>query len=383
MTNFFQDTVQFIRKIYDKKEGFIPLHEPKFIGNEKKYVLDCIDSTYVSSVGKYVDEFEQQFAKYTGANYAVAIVNGTSALHLSLIACGVQSNDLVITQPISFVATANSITYTGAQPLFIDVDMDTLSLSPSKMLGFLKDNTIINKEGYCEFVKTKQIIRACVPMHTFGLSGRIDELLNICNEYNIVLIEDAAESIGTTFNGRHSGTYGKCGTFSFNGNKTITAGGGGAIITNDEKLAKYLKHLSTQAKIPHSWEFNHDLIGYNYRMPNLNAALLLAQLENVDFFISKKREKAQLYQEHFDSKDGYMVKELTNTVSNYWLNALILDDRHIRDEFLAYANKNGVMVRPIWNLLTQLEPFKNCFQGDLSNAIFLENRVVNLPSSIN
>jgi len=337
----------------------------------------------VSSVGKYVDEFEHQFAKYTGANYAVALVNGTSALHLSLIACGVQSNDLVLTQPLSFVATANSIRYIGAQPLFIDVDMDTLSLSPSKMLSFLKENTIINKEGYCEYIKTKQIIRACVPMHTFGLSGRIDELLNICNEYNIALIEDAAESIGTTFNGRHTGTFGKCGTFSFNGNKTITAGGGGAIITNDEKLAKYLKHLSTQAKIPHSWEFNHDQIGYNYRMPNLNAALLLAQLENLDFFISKKREKADLYQEHFDRKDGYMIKELNNTFSNYWLNALFLDERHIRDEFLAYANKNGVMVRPIWNLLTHLAPFKNSLQGDLSNAIFLENRLVNLPSSIN
>ena len=319
----YKQTVEFIKTQFPNQD-FIPLHEPRFVGNEKKYVMDCIDSTFVSSVGKYVDDFEKQIAEYTGAKYAVACVNGTAALHMAMIVAGVKRHDIVITQPLSFIATCNAISYIGASPLFIDVDFDTMGLSPNKLKDFLLDQTIKKSDGFSYHKTTNQKIAACVPMHTFGHPCRIDELAVICKEYNIALIEDAAESIGSYYKDKHTGTFGLLGTFSFNGNKTITCGGGGAIITNDEALAKRAKYLTTQAKVPHRWEFVHDEIGYNYRMPNLNAALMCAQLEQLNSFLENKRELAKAYQDFFKNSDIEFMKEPIDSKSNYWLCAILL-----------------------------------------------------------
>jgi aminotransferase in exopolysaccharide biosynthesis len=373
--------VSFVKEQFNT-DNFIPLHEPRFLGNEKKYLIDCIDSTFVSSVGKYVDDFEKQIATYTGAKYAVACVNGTSALHMAMIVAGVQSNDLVITQALSFIATCNAISYIGAQPLFVDVDIDTLGLSPQKLKDYLAKNTLKKADGFTYHNLTKQKISACVPMHTFGHPCRIDEIASICKEYNIPLIEDAAESIGSYYKQQHTGTFGLLGTFSFNGNKTITSGGGGAIITNDEALAKRAKHLTTQAKMPHRWEFIHDAIGYNYRMPNINAALMCAQLEQLNSFLKNKRELAALYQAFFKGTSIAFVLEPTHSTSNYWLCCVLLPDRKMRDEFLQYTNDNGVMTRPAWVLTNKLEMFKDALCGDLSNSQQIEDRLVNIPSSI-
>jgi len=282
----FNDFVDFVREIYDTNNT-IPLHEPRFIGNEKKYLNQCIDTTFVSTVGKFVDEFENKIAKYSGTKYAVSTCNGTAALHISLLIAGVKQNSEVITQPITFVATCNAISYCGAKPLFIDVDTDTMGLSPSALRFFLENNTTI-KNKQCINKKTRKVIKACIPMHTFGHPCRIDEIKKICDEYFIFLIEDGAESVGSFYKNKHTGTFGKLGTMSFNGNKIITAGGGGCIITNDKKLAKKAKHLTTTAKVYHKWDFNHDIVGYNYRMPNLNAALLVAQLEKLNNFINMR-----------------------------------------------------------------------------------------------
>lgn len=376
----FKDTVDFIKKQFPGQD-FIPLHEPRFLGNEKKYLIDCIDSTFVSSVGKYVDDFEKQIAKYTGAKYAVAAVNGTAALHMAMIVAGVKRDDLVITQPLSFIATCNAISYIGANPLFVDVDIDTLGLSAVKLKEYLSE--FAEKKGEESFHKiTGQRISACVPMHTFGHPCRIDEIEAVCSEYGIALIEDAAESIGSYYKGKHTGTFGLLGTFSFNGNKTITCGGGGAIVTNDEKLAKKAKYLTTQAKMPHRWDFVHDEIGYNYRMPNLNAALMCAQLEQLDSFLSNKRELASLYQTFFNNKDIQFIAEPSSSKSNYWLCAVLLENKEKRDEFLSYTNDNGVMTRPSWTLMHKLIMFKDCLHGDLANAEMIESRLVNIPSSV-
>ena len=297
----YSQTVEFIRETFKTNE-FIPLHEPKFIGNEKKYLNDCIDSTFVSSVGKYVDKFEEEFAKKVGSKYAVATVNGTSALHISLLLADVKAEDEVITQALTFVATCNAISYIGAKPVFVDVDLDTMGLSPNSLKKFLKENceTINNQ---CINKTTKKIIKACVPMHTFGHACKIEDIKNICDEWNIALVEDAAESLGSYYKEKHTGTFGKLGAFSFNGNKIITSGGGGVIVTDDEEFAKKAKHLTTTAKIPHKWEYVHDEIGYNYRMPNLNAALLVAQLEKLNDFIASKRDLALKYEKIFSSND--------------------------------------------------------------------------------
>lgn len=376
----FKDTVDFIKKQFPGQD-FIPLHEPRFLGNEKKYLLDCIDSTFVSSVGKYVDDFEKQIAYYTGAKYAVAAVNGTAALHMAMIVAGVKRDDLVITQPLSFIATCNAISYIGAKPLFVDVDADTLGLSAEKLKQYLTEFAV--KKGNESFHKiTGQRISACVPMHTFGHPCRIDEIAAICSEYGIALIEDAAESIGSYYKEKHTGTFGLLGTFSFNGNKTITCGGGGAIVTNDEKLAKKAKYLTTQAKVPHRWDFVHDEIGYNYRMPNLNAALMCAQLEQLDSFLENKRELAALYQQFFNDKGIQFISEPSASRSNYWLCAVLLENKEKRDEFLAYTNDNGVMTRPSWTLMHKLIMFKDCLHGNLDNAEMIESRLVNIPSSV-
>ncbi len=380
MPDFLNNVVFFIRKQF-KSNDFIPLHKPCFQGNEKKYVTDAIDSTFVSSVGAYVDKFENMMCQITGAKHAVATVNGTSALHTALILAGVEKEDEVITQPLTFVATANAIAYTGAKPVFVDVDRDTLGLSPMKLSRFLSE-TLDKIDGKWINRFTGRRIAACVPMHTFGLPARVDEIREICDQYDITLVEDSAESLGSTWKGRHTGRFGTLGVFSFNGNKTVTAGGGGAIITDDDDLAKRAKHITTTAKKPHKWEYVHDEIGYNYRMPNLNAALACAQLEQLDTYIDNKRKLADSYREFFSSKNIEFIGEIESAKSNYWLNAVCLEDREQRDQFLAYTNENGVMTRPIWCLMNKLEMFNDCQTGDLSNSEWLEDRIVNIPSSV-
>jgi perosamine synthetase len=376
----YSELITFIRDKF-KTQEFIPLHEPRFIGNEKNYLCDAIDSTFVSSVGAYVDRFESMMKEITGAKFAIATVNGTAALHVALILAGVDENSEVITQPLSFIATCNAISYTNAKPIFIDVDKDTMGLSPTKLRSFLESNTY-QKEGKCFNSKTNKWITACVPMHTFGFPCRIEEISKVCNEFGITLIEDSAESLGSKVNNQHTGTFGLLGTFSFNGNKTVTCGGGGAIVTNDEALAKRAKHITTTAKVSHKWEYVHDEIGYNYRMPNLNAALACAQLEQLDKFLANKRELAATYKAFFDSKNLEFVMEQERAFANYWLMTVILKDLNERDAFLEYTNSNKVMTRPIWKLMNKLVMFKDCQCGDLSNAIWLEDRVVNIPSSV-
>ena len=376
-----QNIIDFIQNTFKTKK-FIPLHEPRFIGNEKKYINDCIDSTFVSSVGKYVDQFEKEFALKVGSKYAIATVNGTAALHISLILSDVKKDDEVITQPLTFIATCNAISYIGAKPIFVDVDLDTMGLSPKSLENFLDKNCkIVNNQ--CINKTTEKVIIACVPMHTFGHSCRITEIKDICDKWNIALVEDAAESLGSYYNEKHTGTFGKVGAFSFNGNKIITSGGGGVIVTDDEKLAKRAKHLTTTAKVPHPFEYVHDEIGYNYRMPNLNAALLVAQIEQLEKFIENKKELALKYKEFFKHIDGIdFISQPENSSSNYWLQAVILKDVKTRDKFLNFTNKNGVMTRPIWKLMNELEMFKACQSNDLINAKYLEERVVNIPSSV-
>jgi len=376
-----QDIVNFIQDTFKTKE-FIPLHEPKFIGNEKKYVNDCIDSTFVSSVGKYVDIFENQFAKIVGSKYAIATVNGTSALHIALLLADVQLNDEVITQPLTFIATCNAINYIGAKPVFVDVDLDTMGLSPKILSDFLEKNCeLINNQ--CINKISRKTIKACVPMHTFGHPCKIEEIKIICDKWNISLVEDSAESLGSYYKNKHTGTFGKLGTFSFNGNKIITSGGGGVIVTDDEKIAKKAKHLTTTAKVAHPFEYVHDEIGYNYRMPNLNAALLVAQLEQLNKFVDSKRELALKYKEFFSTnKEIDFIEEPKYSKSNYWLQALLVKDEKIRNEFLKFTNKNGVMTRPIWKLMNELEMFKDAQCSSLDNAKYLEQRVINISSSV-
>jgi perosamine synthetase len=376
----FENVIEFIQKTYQTKE-FIPLHAPIFLGNEKKYLNECIDSTFISSTGKFVDKLEEKIADYTNAKYVIATSSGTSALHTSLLLANVGENNEVITQPITFVATCNVINYCKAHPIFIDVDRETMGLSPSALKLFLKENAIV-KNQQCINTKTGRIIKACLPMHTYGHACRIDEIKEICDEYFIFLIEDAAESVGSTYKEKHTGTFGQLGAMSFNGNKIVSAGGGGCIVTNDIALAKKAKHLTTTAKVPHKWDFIHDMVGYNYRMPNLNAALLVAQLENLDSFISSKRMLADKYETFFKSSDYIFFKEPEECKSNYWLNTIILKDKGQRDEFLKSTNSNGIMTRPVWTLMNKLQMFKDAQCDDLSNSEWLGDRVVNIPSSV-
>jgi perosamine synthetase len=375
----FKDFIAFVREIYGTKKP-IPLHEPNFIGNEKKYLNQCIDTTFVSSLGKFVDKFEKKISKYTSAKYAIATTNGTSALHISLILAGVEQGDEVITQPLNFIASCNAISYCKAKPIFIDVDKDTMGLSPSALKSFLEDNTTI-KNKKCINKKTNKIIKACVPMHSYGHPCRIDEIKKILKKFYIFLIEDAAESLGSFYKNKHTGTFGKLGIMSFNGNKIITAGGGGCIITNDKILAKKAKHLTTTAKVPHNWNFDHDMTGYNYRMPNLNAALLVAQLENLDFFLKNKRKLAETYGNFFAKINYNFFKEPKNCKSNYWLNSILFQNKRQRDEFLKETNSNGVMTRPIWTLMNRLPMFRYSQRDNLKNSEWLFERVVNIPSS--
>lgn len=375
-----QQLIDFIRTAFNTKE-FIPLHEPRFLGNEKKYLNECIDSTFVSSVGKFVDQFEQMFADFVGAKHAIAAMNGTAALHIALKLAGVEENTEVITQPLTFIATANAISYCGAQPIFVDVDKDTLGLSPQALETFLQQHAEI-KNNQCINKTSGKVIQACLPMHTFGHPCRIDEIATICQQWHIELVEDAAESLGSYYKDRHTGNFGKLAAFSFNGNKVVTSGGGGVIVTNDDELAKRAKHITTTAKIPHPYEYVHDEIGYNYRLPNLNAALLVAQMEQLDGFLKSKRQLAEEYKTFCTTKKINWLAEPANSQSNYWLQAIILEDAVVRDEFLKTSNQQGVMARPIWRLMNELEMFKHCQHGDLTNAKWLEQRVVNIPSSV-
>jgi len=377
----FHQIVNLVKSLYPNKD-FIPLHEPKFIGNEKKFVIDAIDSTFVSSVGAYVDLFEKQMAIAAGTKYAVATVNGTSALHMCLLLDGVNSEDEVITQALTFIATSNAISYIGSKPIFIDIDEDTLGLSPKKLRSFLEKNAEKRDDGFTYNKSSQKRIKSCVPMHTFGLPCRIDEIVEICSDWNITVIEDSAESIGSYYKGKPTGSFGKMGAFSFNGNKIITSGGGGAIVTNHEDIAKLAKHLTTQAKIAHRWEFKHDLVGFNYRMPNINAALLCAQLENLETFIKNKRELASIYKENFDAIGKVFIQEIENAQSNYWLNVIKFENRTERDEFLEFSNNSGVMTRPCWTLMNKLSMFSACENDGLELSNYMEDRLVNIPSSV-
>lgn len=376
-----EDLVGFIRDKFSEPESFIPLHAPVFIGNEKKYLEECIDSTFVSSVGKFVNKFEEMMQELTGAKYAVATTNGTAALHIALHAIGVSKDDEVITQALTFVATCNAISYVNGSPVFIDVDKDTMGMSPTCLNDFLENHCeVVN--GDCINKTTGNKIKACVPMHTFGFPCRIDEIVEVCTKWNIIIIEDSAESLGSYVNEKHTGTFGKIGVFSFNGNKVVTAGGGGCVVTNDEGLAKRIKHITTTAKEPHKWAYKHDEIGFNYRMPNLNAALICAQLESLSVFLDKKRSLATSYKSYFEKSDIDFKWERKSTQANYWLNTIIFPDQSKRDEFLGYSNSKGVMTRPAWELMHMLPMFKDCERGNVRNAVYLAERIVNIPSSV-
>lgn len=377
----YNQITDFIHQLFGTEET-VPLHAPLFIGNEKKYLEECIDTTFVSSVGKFVDRFEADMAAYTGARKAVVCVSGTNALHMAMMLAGVERDDEVLTQALTFIATCNAISYIGAHPVFIDVDMETLGLSPKAVKDWLVKNAEV-KNGACYNKHSGRRVKACVPMHTFGHPVKIDELVAVCEEWHLELVEDAAESIGSLYKGRHTGTFGKVGAISFNGNKTITTGGGGMLLFQDEELGTLAKHLTTQAKVPHRWAFVHDHIGYNYRMPNINAALGCAQLENIDRYVADKRETAAIYADFFkDIPDITFFTEPENCRSNYWLNVVMLKDKAKQQEFLEYTNDHGVMTRPVWELMNRLEMFKHCETDGLKNTEWLADRIVNIPSSV-
>ncbi len=378
-SNFEINFIKKLRKMYG--EDFVPLHRPVFEGNERQYLVDCIDSNFVSSVGAKVTEFEEKVAEFTGSKYAVATVNGTAALHVAIELAGVKPGDEVISQALTFIATCNAISYAGAKPLFIDVDVDTMGLSPTALQEFLENNAEKCSNGTFNKLSGKKI-SACVPMHTFGFPCRIAEIAEICADWNIALIEDAAESLGSYVGSRHTGTFASMATLSFNGNKVITTGGGGMIITDDSELAKRAKYITTTAKVPHPYEFVHDEIGYNYRMPNLNAALGCAQMERLDEFLTIKAYLAGQWDAFFDGSGADFVKATDGNKANHWLNAIILNSREDRDEFLKLTNDNNVMTRPVWTLMSKLPMFKHCQTDGLENSLWLEDRVVNIPSSV-
>ncbi|EGL6266272.1 aminotransferase LegC [Campylobacter coli] len=376
----FKKEISFIKSLFNKEN--IALHEPCFIGNEKKYLLECIDSGFVSSVGEFVTRFEEALKEKTKARFVIATNTGTAALHIALLANGIDENCEVITQSINFVATANAIAYTGAKPVFLDIDENTLSLSPKALEHFLENQTY-QKDNLSYNKTTHKPIKACVIMHTFGLSAHIKAIKELCEKYHILLIEDAAEALGSTYENKALGTFGKCGILSFNGNKIITGGCGGAILSDDENLAKLARHLSTTAKIPHPYEYDHDRIAYNYRLCNINAAILLAGLENLELFLENKRELAKIYKDFFKNHDKCkFIDEKSNERSNFWLNTLLFKNENLRNIFLEECLKNNIFVRPVWKSLPSLKAFQNCQSNELINTKNLEKRLVNLPSSV-
>ncbi|ECH5520885.1 aminotransferase LegC [Campylobacter coli] len=376
----FEKEISFIKSLFNKEN--IALHEPCFIGNEKKYLLECIDSGFVSSIGEFVTRFEEALKEKTKARFVIATNTGTAALHIALLANGIDENCEVITQSISFVATANAIAYTGAKPVFLDIDENTLSLSPKTLEHFLENQTY-QKDNLSYNKTTHKLIKACVIMHTFGLSAHIKAIKELCEKYHILLIEDAAEALGSTYENKALGTFGKCGILSFNGNKIITGGCGGAILSDDENLAKLARHLSTTAKIPHPYEYDHDRIAYNYRLCNINAAILFAGLENLELFLENKRELAKIYKDFFKNHDKCkFIDEKSNEKSNFWLNTLLFKNENLRNIFLEECLKNNIFVRPVWKSLPSLKAFQNCQSNELINTKKLEKRLINLPSSV-
>jgi perosamine synthetase len=375
-----KNSINFIRNVFKENDKFIPLHVPSFIGNEKKYLEDCIDSTFVSSVGAYVDLFEERMSLFTQTKKSVAVVNGTSALQVALRLVGVKPNNEVITQALTFVATANAILYNNAFPIFLDVDIDTMGLSPKSVEAFLEEHGELREDG-CFNKTTGRKIAACMPMHTFGFPVKLDELIAVCKKWSIPIVEDAAESIGSSYKGQSTGSFGEIAGFSFNGNKVITSGGGGVITTNNIELGQRAKFLTTTAKDTHPYEYFHSESGYNFRMPNLNAALACAQLESIEVFLKDKRSLANDYKAFFDTEGIKFRVENPGTKANYWLMAIELNNKSDRDLFLKETNSSGVMTRPIWQLMFRLPMFENCYRDSQKNAIFLEERIVNIPSS--
>ncbi|MBD63295.1 MAG: aminotransferase DegT [Gammaproteobacteria bacterium] len=371
--------IKYSRELFG--EGSIPLHRPVFEGNEREYLIDCIDSNFVSSVGVKVADFEDRVANFTGSKHAIATVNGTAALHIAFLLAGVKPGDEVISQALTFIATCNAISYAGAKPVFVDVDVDTMGLSPTSLQRFLESSVKKTSNGTFNKLSGKRI-SACVPMHTFGFPCRIKEIAEICDDWDIALIEDAAESLGSYVASRHTGVFSSMATLSFNGNKVITTGGGGMIITDDSDLAYQAKHITTTSKIPHPYEFVHDEIGYNYRMPNLNAALGCAQMERLDEFLTIKAKLANQWGTFFDKNDVKFVRALDGDKANHWLNTIVLKSKKDRDKFLNVTNDNGIMTRPIWTLMSKLSMFKDCQSDGLENSLWLEDRVVNVPSSV-
>jgi perosamine synthetase len=372
--------ISFVREVFHSDQ-LIPLHEPRFQGREKQYLLDVIDSTFVSSVGQYVDRLEADCAQYTGAKYAVATVNGTAALHVALMLIGVKRDEQVITQALTFVATCNAIHYCGAEPIFVDVDRTTLGLSPQALEDYL-DEYAEDRNGETWNKQSGKRIAACLPMHTFGHPANMHSIAKVCEKYRLPLVEDAAEALGSSLNKQHCGTFGQLGVLSFNGNKIMTTGGGGMILTDDESLAKQAKHLCTTAKRPDPWHVSHDQVGFNYRMPNLNAALGVAQLECVPSFLIKKRELAKRYIDWSRQNRWHCFVEPETACSNYWLNALVLENQSERDAFLKATHEQGIMTRPIWEPMHRLPMYRHCQKGVLANTEWAAERVVNIPSSV-
>jgi perosamine synthetase len=380
MKQKYSDVCEFIHSLYPEQKP-VPLHAPVFFGKEKEYLCDCIDTTFVSYVGKYVTKFEELTAQFTGSKYAVAVVNGTAALQIALQIAGVGRDDEVITQPLTFVATANAISHCGAKPVFIDVDLDTMGMSPEKLSDWLVKNSKYDpaKKKTINSL-TNRAISAIVPMHTFGNPCRIKEIVEIGRHYNIPVIEDAAESLGSSYNEKNTGTFGLASILSYNGNKTITTGGGGMIITDDEEIANKAKHLTTTGKVPHKWEYIHDVIAYNYRLTNVSAAIGVAQMENLEKILENKRHTAELYCDFFQKINIEFFHEPPKSHSNYWLNAVLLKNREQRDEFLDYTAEQKIMTRPIWRLMNKLKMYEDCLTGNLDNSLWLEDRIVNIPS---
>ena len=380
---FIERIIQAIRFVLPQDREFIALHEPQFLGNEWAYAKDCLDTGWVSSAGQYVDKFEQMLVEFTGAKYAVAVVNGTAALHICLKIAGVKPDDEVLVPALTFVATANAVSYCGAVPHFVDSSIDTLGLDAYKLATYLRDIAEIKSDG-CYNRQTGRRIKAVLPMHTFGHPVDLEPLVELCQQYNLVLIEDAAESLGSYYKGVHTGNFGLLAALSFNGNKIITTGGGGAIITNNQEMARMAKHITTTAKIPHRWAFFHDQLGYNYRLPNINAALGCAQLEQLPNFLKQKRALAEKYNIVFKNVKG--VKFFTEAYfakSNYWLNALLLDkgNKNLQDQILTLTNEQGIMTRPAWTLMSKLPMYSWCPKMDLGVGDDLEKRLINIPSS--
>ena len=373
-----------IQSVLGHADHIVPLHEPRFAGKEWTYVRDCLDTGWVSSAGKFVDRLEKDLAEYTGAAYAIAVVNGTAALHACLLLSGVTSGDEVLIPSLTFVATANAVSYCGAVPHIIDNEERTLGIDPVK-LAFYLENIAEQRPDGCFNSRTGRRISALVPMHTFGHPVDLDPLIEICSKFRIDLVEDAAESLGSFYKGRHTGTFGRLGALSFNGNKIVTSGGGGAILTNDAALGRLAKHLTTTAKVPHQWEYNHDMIGYNYRMPNINAAIGCAQLEQLPSFLQSKRRLAEYYANAFRDVPGVrFIQEEGFSKSNYWLNTILLDEElsDLRDAILARTQSAGIMTRPAWTLMHRLTMFENCPRMDLAVSESLARRVINIPSSV-